>query len=71
MATISECANPACDGSYERLSDGKLFESETLDGGQPAFVWLCETCMKRFTVEWRNGEPVLIRLYIYRRVRAA
>jgi hypothetical protein len=59
MKDIAKCANPDCLGSFLRLSDGKLFISPK---NAFNFVWLCEFCMKRYTVDWQNDEPRLLGL---------
>jgi hypothetical protein len=56
MSTVAECANPKCNAEFLRLSDGKLCVSSV---DNSCFIWLCETCMKLFTVEWQGTKAVL------------
>ncbi len=59
---VSKCSNPHCSASFLYLHIGKLFRFDT--SGEPEmlgwdspkrvkkaqFFWLCEACVKRFTL---------------------
>jgi hypothetical protein len=57
MADITNCANIDCPADFLRLSDGKLFICPQNDF---CFAWLCEVCMKRFTIDWQDTTPVAV-----------
>jgi hypothetical protein len=67
MHDVSQCANQNCAAAFDRLSDGKLF---TCPRDAFNFVWLCEHCMRRFTVEWHQLEPIVTAVAPSRRLRA-
>jgi hypothetical protein len=72
-----KCSNPSCSSSFEWLGGGKLFRFRRESSGKvsldsPAATsgnshhvehfWLCEKCSRTFTLEYKQGEGVLIRL---------
>jgi len=69
-----KCSNPSCVTAFEWLGGGKLFRfhrDDEPDGtlnGQSGLshhvehFWLCERCAHIFTLEYRNGQGVSIRL---------
>ena len=72
-----KCSNPSCAASFDWLAGGRLFrfrrergENHSPDGlrermGTNHIVehfWLCEKCSQIFTLEYKQGEGVLIRL---------
>lgn len=60
MSKVAYCANQNCGADFLRLSDGKLF---VCPNHNSRVAWLCELCMKRFTIEWHGGEAVLVRIH--------
>jgi len=72
-----KCSNPSCVTSFDWLGGGRLFRfrrqegtavlSDSLMGRTDnshhvEHFWLCERCSRIFTLEYRQGEGVLIRL---------
>jgi hypothetical protein len=72
-----KCSNPSCAESFEWLAGGKLFRfrresvaKQSPDAPSPLMdyshhvehFWLCEKCSQIFTLEYKQGEGVLIRL---------
>ena len=63
---ISKCANPQCNASLLRLSEGKVFQFEArqiftlpegsfLKGHQVAHYWLCRKCLTFMTLGLKDG----------------
>src|ERR1700733_7931705 len=63
---ISKCANPQCNASLLRLSEGKVFQFEARQivtlreasypkGHQVAHFWLCGKCLTFMTLGVRDG----------------
>lgn len=72
-----KCSNPSCAAAFDWLGGGRLFRfrrevRENLPLGGPRgaadkghyleHFWLCERCSQIFTLEYKQGEGVLIRL---------
>ncbi len=63
---ISKCANPQCDASLLRLSEGRVFQFEArqifttsnaflLKGSRVANYWLCQRCLTSMTLGLKDG----------------
>jgi hypothetical protein len=63
---ISKCANPQCNASLLRLSEGKVFQFEArqiftfreapvLKSHQVAHYWLCRKCVTFMTLGLKEG----------------
>jgi hypothetical protein len=73
---LSKCANPECSETFLYFRGGKLFrwdgvnglieQGSTSFGKRPArkveFFWLCRKCAKQYTVVFRPGRGVTVRL---------
>jgi hypothetical protein len=72
-----KCANPSCAASFDWLGGGRLFRfhrdtGKDLPPDSPLagasknhpleHFWLCEKCSQVFTLEYKQGQGVLIRL---------
>ena len=65
-----ECANPQCTASFGKLREGNLFRFRRVDTGDGSpsnshsvqHAWLCARCCESFTLEFRNGQIVLVAL---------
>jgi len=72
-----KCSNPSCAAAFEWLAGGRLFRfhrergnSNSVSGetipnerGRPVeHFWLCERCSQIFTLEYKPGQGVSIRL---------
>jgi len=72
-----KCSNPSCSQSFDWLGGGKLFrfyrepekdmppaarEANTGGSHRVEHFWLCETCSQIFTLEYKQGQGVSIRL---------
>lgn len=68
-----KCSNPSCAAAFDWLGGGRLFRfrreaGENLPlgaadkGHHVEHFWLCERCSQIFTLEYKQGEGVLIRL---------
>ena len=66
---ISKCANPSCSAAFHTLRDGRVFvrevEVDPHSGGARQrrvlrYVWLCNSCCQKLTVEVQDGKINLI-----------
>ena len=67
---IARCANPECEVHYEYRT-GRLFRFRHLKGEGPSnahsvqHFWLCKRCSESFTLDYREGQVVLIPVNAY------
>jgi len=67
---LDKCANPACAAKFHRLSEGRLFVSETeveyqsspseCHAAQLQYFWLCGSCCRTMTVTVQKGKTVQV-----------
>ena len=65
-----QCANPQCTASFGKLREGNLFRFRRADAGDGSaanshsveHAWLCAACCETHTLEYRNGQTVLVAL---------
>jgi len=72
-----KCSNPSCSKSFDWLGGGRLFRfrrKEEVEQARDVIVggtgnshhvehfWLCEKCSQIYTLEYKEGQGVLIRL---------
>ena len=80
-----KCSNPSCAKSFDWLGGGRLFRfrreagvelSRDIPMGRAGnshrveHFWLCERCSQIYTLEYKEGQGVLIRL-LWPELRAA
>jgi hypothetical protein len=56
--SVATCFNPACDGEFRRMGEGKLFVEplRNLDRGHARrVVWLCSVCSREYSLHYDEG----------------
>lgn len=66
---VEKCANPACDATFQRLRDGRLFVMKVLVDSpgthkKPArslqYFWLCKSCCQTMTMTMNKQTAVFV-----------
>lgn len=73
---LAKCANPQCSAPFHSLQDGRIFQLELDESGEPLDFrlaatgvkkpahrerfWLCPQCAPRFTLIFQRGKGLAV-----------